>query len=479
MGRTRATRCFFLVIMLVLVGAANLFAGEFIVYYERVIKDAAGNEIGFQKQRIDSWTDLPEGGHWRTFMTQLVGVRTMYDYAAEVARQLGKPMILTLSDRNNVSTTSKTSSGFQMNLYKHITQYSSQSSQRYVFLHELGHVAMLNAYPASYNFSGLDYGDDNRHYLDEILPNTNTAWVEGWANAFAALKNGGMVFSLNMNSDSIVSFLKDNSFESMTRNELFTGKILFDACNRLENGQNKVFNALARSGPHYSIKDFCKSYVQIYPQDQIGLAEILNRNSSGRISLNEMLDYVNNGSRTVSRGFYNFLQANGKLNSVPTTTNTANPGTGTTNSTPKESFWSRIVSFFAGIFGKKTQQPVASGPATSMIVDLSGSQPGLAQQPLPPEEPESSIPWGQVLTSPADDSAGMAAADGAENLEKVTAEDLAKAQEAYYQAFADYNRLLANERTDSQKILEAKTRLYEVKAALNAIKRAIRQQRSQ
>jgi hypothetical protein len=148
-----------------------------------------------------------------------------------------------------MSSSSKNASGYNLKLYRHVTQYSTANSQRFVFLHELGHVAMLNAYPASYNFTGLDYGADNLHYIDEILPNANTAWVEGWANAFAAWKNGGRVFNLDLGSTATLAFLKANTFEEMTRNELFTGKALYDIMRTLPSGRDKVYDVIARPGP--------------------------------------------------------------------------------------------------------------------------------------------------------------------------------------------------------------------------------------
>jgi hypothetical protein len=467
MTRFRLLAAMLLVWAFILGGTFPAVAGEFYLYYERVVFDAFGNEIGTQKVRINSYEDLPVGNPWRAYLTQLMGTRTIFSYTKEIAASLNRPLILTISDASRVSTSSKTSAGYAINLYKHITQYSTPESQKFVLLHEIGHVAMLNAYPSSYQFSNLDYGADNRHYLDEILPNTNTAWVEGWANAFAALKNDGLIFNLSIVPESIVAFLKGNTFEEMTRNELFIAKVLYDAIKTFPNGQDRVFQAIARTGPHSSLLEFCRGYLKLYPGDQIALAALINRISHGKVSLKELLDHVNNGSYTVSSEMYAWLQQNNKLTGYTATTNSPTT-TSTGGSVPKPaklSFWDRFKQFFSGLFGAKAPS-IAAQPSQGGNISI------------PPQEPTFNPASGEVLTSHAAPEAGLTAAEpsvlGNDLGAKASPQDLVKAQEEYYQAFAQYNDALSKHATDSQAVKQARERLRLAKERINQIQAALK-----
>jgi len=311
---------------------------------------------------------------------------------------------------------------------------------------------MLNGYPSSYRFSGLDYGDDNKHYLDEILPNENTAWVEGWANAFAAQKNGGMVFSFNLNSSTTLAFLQNNSFGEMARNELFVAKVLYDSFGAIASGRDKVFNAISRSGPHSSLRDFCNKFVMLYPDDKVALARVLVNNSHGNITLNDILNYVNGGSRTVSRALYDYLAQVGLVAATSGTTGTptnTRPTT-TTTTTSSTSFWGRIASWFSGLFGR-AQSAFANAPAPSASVEPSVNVPASGATP-PGGATAPEIPGTQI-----------------DEFDSVN--DLARAQELYYEAFAEYNRLMAESSGDRQKVLQAQQRLQKAKERVKQLRR--------
>jgi hypothetical protein len=311
---------------------------------------------------------------------------------------------------------------------------------------------MLNSYPPNYDFIGLDYGSDNRHYIDEILPNANTAWVEGWANAFAANRNNGRVFTLDMNSPSVVAFLQNNSFEEMSRNELFVGKFVYDSFKKIDSGKTKAFDVIARTGPHYSIREFCRAFSTLYPNDKVALAKILVDNSSGKATLNDILDYVNGGSRTVTRDLYNYLASVGL---VKTTTTSQTASNQTSNpSSSSGSFWDRFFSWFSNLFGRKSSAPVASAPAASVEA----------------ESPVTHIPTGN-LPGGAATAPELPSVDSEDMLAGV--DDLAQAQEIYYQAFAEYNRLLGAN-ASQQEVQAALAKLQSAKAKVKELKQRMR-----
>ncbi len=434
---------------------APAFAGVSF-YYEKVTTDAWGNEIGYQTVLVTSIDQLPVGSPWRAYFSNQVGGRNLWEYSQAVAGSLSKQLIVTFSDRNQISSSYRSTAGYNIKLYRHVTQYTSNDSKKFVYLHEMGHVAMLNAYGGNYTFSGLNYGSDNIHTLDEILPNANTAWVEGWANAFGALKNGGKLFSLSFDSDTTTAFLVDNTFEQMTRNELFVGKMLYDIMMTFPSGRDKVFNLLSTTGPHASLRDFCRAYVKTYPADQVALAKLLDKIGYSKASLNEVLDYLNGGSRTVTREFYAYLQQRGSI--------AGGSGTGSTTSSQttstKKSFWSRIADFFSGLFGNRgSTSTSAAAPQPSVTVGAADTQ------------------YGQVYTSHSSDTSLAPVAPG-ENLNaprEDSAQKLSAAQEEFFAAFAAYNEALSRRPADPAAVRAALERFKAAKAALTSLKDSIGQ----
>lgn len=456
----RMARQWLVVMALLLCSVLPAFAYTLNMVYEQVVTDSWGNEIGYRSVKINTPNDLPAGSPWRTYLnTRLPEGKTVYEYARDISPYLNKPFNLTLSDRNNTAFTAKNSSGYNLNLYKYINSFSSEASKTFLFLHEFGHVAMLNGYPGTYDFTGLNYGDDNKHYLDEILPNDNTAWVEGWGNAFAASKNNGMVFSFNMNTVDSLAFLKNNSFADMARNELFVAKVLYDSFNnsKIATGKDKAFNVISKTGPHYSLRDFCNKFVSLYPNDRVALARILVENSQGKITLNDILAYVNNGSRTVSRDLYNYMAQVGLVAPSAGTTGqpTQNQGSNTTasntgSSSSKTSFWGKISSWFSGLFGR-AQSPIA---------------------PMPNASAEYVAPAGSGASTPANGAtAPEYTGTRTDAVSGVT--DLAQAQDLYYQAFAEYNRLMAVN-SSKQQILDAQNRMIKAKELVKQLRRNLK-----
>ncbi|MBF0406802.1 MAG: hypothetical protein HQM10_05590 [Candidatus Riflebacteria bacterium] len=442
------------VLMLVLVSVCTIaHSAPLNLFYEKAIYDYYGNQIGSQKYQITSVNDLPVGSPWRDYLNQPVGNKTLLGYTLDVSSSLALPLNLTISDKNSISTSSKNTSGYNITLYKHVTQYTTPESKKFIFLHELGHVAMLNAYPSSYNFSGLDYGSDNAHYMDEILPNNKTAWVEGWANAFAANKNNGMIFSLNINDNSVLNFLQAKSFEEMSRNELFNAKVINDLFQNGGDGKTKVFNSITYSGPHNSLKDFCKGYLSMYPQDQVRLAQILDSNSKGKISQSELLNYVNNGSNVVNQDMYNYI--NSRANSG---------GTGSNGSVFSGSFWTSIKSFFSRVFKN----------IFSFDEDFAGLSP--SSQPS-----ESTTGMNSTLSANYADGDGvttiapsetkfMTLDDSKNNQSPLldtpvtgAGQDMISAEEEYFEAFKAYNKALGENSVDSPAVKAALDRLKKAK----------------
>ncbi|MDD3147897.1 MAG: hypothetical protein PHD82_11380 [Candidatus Riflebacteria bacterium] len=449
-------RTWLAVVILLVITALPAFSGGLNIVYEQVVKDSWGNAIGYRSVNVSSPAALPAGSAWRNYLNlKLPDGQTIYEYALNTSQALSRPMTLTLSDRDSNSFTSKSSSTYNLNLYNYINSFSSDSSKAFLFLHEFGHVAMLNAYPSYYSFSGLDYGTDGRHYLDEILPNDNTAWVEGWGNAFAASKNNGMVFSFNLNNLSSLAFLKGNTFNEMSRNELFVAKVLYDSFNKIGSGKAKVFNAISRTGPHSSLLQFCQKYTALYPDDKAALAKILIENSQGSMTLDQVLLYVNGGSRTVSRDLYNSLAQAGLVAvTAGTTTSPTKPGSNTTASntstTTSTSFWGRLTSWFGKLFGAGAQSPVAPLPSAS--VETTGAATG---------------------TVPAD-GATAPELPGTITNEFNSINDLGRAQEVYYQCFAEYNRLMASSGSSKQQVLEARNRMLQAKERVKTLRQTLK-----
>ena len=473
MSKNRFCKLFKLLFILALIVCCSLpaFAGKLNITYERVVTDEYGNEIAYETSRLNSINDLPANSPWREYLnTKLQNGKTIYEYALNISNQLGQTFNLNLSDCDSTCCSYKNErdGSYNLNLYNCVHGYSS-SSKTFVFLHEFGHVVMLNSYPSYYNFSNLDYGDDNKHYLDEILPNYNTAWVEGWANAFGALNNGGMAYSYNLNdSNSLAGFLQNRTFDEMTRNELFVAQVLYKTMINVDGGQaSSVYDVFAKSAPHFSLYDFCKNYVQLYPQNKVELAKILVENSFGKVSLKEFLLYVNGGSYTVSKELYAYLQSAGMLDGTASNNYSSNTSNTTTTTTTKTSFWSRIVSFFKGLFGKKTD--VASEPTTKNNNKVSGSVANL------PSINNNSI--GSVTVSSSMDSNGTDRAISPvvnEGNKAISAEvntmSLKEAQEEYLKYYAEYTELISSPNPDMQKVNKVRSKYTEAYKKYNELK---------
>ncbi len=444
-----------IVLMLALLFCITLpsFAGKLNIKYEQVITDRYGNELGYRTYTINSIKDLPAGSPWRSYLnTKLQSGKTIYEYASSISQSLSKDFNLTLSDRDNNSFSSKNSDGsYNINIYNYVNDFASDSSKSFLFLHEFGHVVMLNSYPKRYDFTNLDYGSDNKHYLDEVLPNHNTAWVEGWANAFAAANNNGMVFSYDMKKDSTLDFLKGNSFDEMCRNELFVAKVLYDSFKDIKGGQAAAYDVFAKSSPHYSLYDFCRSYIAMYPQNQVGLAKILVKNSYGNITLKELLAYINGGSNSVSKDLYNYLASSGMLNDTATKqyASTKKP---TTTTTKKSSFWDRFVSFFKSLFGKGEE--VAASPVSTGVTN---------DEKIYNNYTDGTISISSSVTSP-DFSASAP--------EKTTEVEMSseKLDEEYYRYYCEYKELVSSSNPDQQRIMEVRNKMLETKKKLNELK---------
>ncbi|MBP7633584.1 hypothetical protein KBA41_05410, partial [Candidatus Ozemobacteraceae bacterium] len=209
------------------------------------------------------------------------------------------------------------------------------------------------------------------------------------------------------------------------------------------------------TGPHASMRDFCRAYVKTYPADQVALAKLLDKIGYSKASLNEVLDYLNGGSRTVTREFYAYLQQRGSIAGGSTTGST----TSTQTTSTKTSFWSRIANFFSGLFGSR------SSTSTS------------AAAPQPSVTVGSSAQYGQVYTSHSSDTSLAPVAPG-ENLSaprEDSAQKLSSAQEEYFAAFAAYNEALSRRPADPAAVRAALERFKAAKAALTSLKDSIGQ----
>ncbi|MFZ5952479.1 MAG: hypothetical protein ACOYXC_17390, partial [Candidatus Rifleibacteriota bacterium] len=134
--------------LLIISMALPAVAGELNLVYEQVVKDSYGNAIGYRTTRINSINDLPYGSPWRDYLNQkLPDGKTIYEYVKNTAPYLSKPLNFTLSDRSSVSFSSKDYYGYNLNIYEYVTRFTNNESKTFLFLHEFGHVAMLNSYP--------------------------------------------------------------------------------------------------------------------------------------------------------------------------------------------------------------------------------------------------------------------------------------------------------------------------------------------
>ena len=446
---------FLFVMVLVTLTALPSFAGNLNLTYEQAITDSYGNEYGYRTIKINSIDDLPLGSPWRTYLnTKLQSGKTIYEYATSISKSLNQDFNLTISDRDNNSYSCKNSDGsYQLNIYGYVNNFATDSSKSFLFLHEFGHVVMLNSYPKYYDFGNLDYGSDSRHYLDEVLPNHNTAWVEGWANAFAAANNNGMVFSYDLKKSDSLEFLKGKTFDEMCRNELFVAKTLYDSFKDIEGGQAAAYDVFARTSPHYSLFEFCRKYTELYPQNKTALAKILVDNSYGAITLKELLTYVNGGSNEVSRELYNYLASAGMLNGTAQNNYASKPKETKT----KTSLWSRIVGFFQKLFGKSEETDIANAPS-------SGASVTMGDEALYNRYTDGTISISQSVSAP---TANTAVAPGYSDVTEANL--IEAAQIEYNNYYAEYQQLVSSPNPDRQKVLEVSVKMNEAKKKLDKL----------
>ncbi|MDD3000596.1 MAG: hypothetical protein PHF29_02465 [Candidatus Riflebacteria bacterium] len=448
----------------------SVFAGNFILKYEQVVTDSYGNEIGYRTSSITNLSQLPAGSPWRDYLNlKLDSGKTIYQYASTISKNLNKDFTLTISDRDSNSYSCKTGSGYNVNLYGYVNNYASDASKTFLFLHEFGHTTMLNSYPGSYDFNDLNYGTDGVHYLDEILPNYNTAWVEGWANAFGAYNNKGKVFSIDINSVSSLSFLSDNTFEQMTRNELFVSKAVYDFMKRIPGGQASVYDTFAKSGPHNSLYDFCNAYAKLYPANKAAIAQVLVECSQGKATLDDILLYVNGGSRTVSRDLYNYLTGAGL---IKTSTGNQVASNNNTSNTQKQSFFGRIFSWFAGLFSSKE---AGSGVASSVGSALNSVlSPSVGQSANGGSDYKISLDGSLAVKGSVGQGSGAVSAASPTVDAKITNadyDDYPALQEMYYTHFAEYNKLMLDGNGDKERINAVRQKMIAVKNKLKELEK--------
>lgn len=462
------SRLFLVTVIMSFCGILPLLAGNLNLKYEQVVTDRYGNELGYRTKTINSIDDLPAGSQWRDYLnTKLQNGKTIYEYASSISKSLSKDLNFTISDRDSNSYSCKESNGYAVNIYNYVNDFASDSSKSFLFMHEFGHVTMLNSYPRSYDFTNLDYGSDNRHYLDEILPNYNTAWVEGWANAFAAANNNGMVFSYDLKNPNSLAFLKENNFDEMSRNELFVAKVLYDSFKDIKGGQAAAYDVFARTSPHYSLEAFCQRYVQMYPQNKVGLAKILIENSYGKITLKELLGYVNGGSYTVTKELYALLKDTGLLDGTATNNYMPSNTQQIASNNSKTSFWSRIANFFRSIFGKRTE--TVSAPVVDKAL---GSKVVTSDEEIYNKYTDGTIYIKNSVSAPEVESRSSCVTFEGEVDTSFENGDMsiAEAQELYYKYFSKYNELMASNNSNTQEIVEIRNKMIEAKNLLKRLK---------
>lgn len=445
----------FLVLTLFLTFALPSFAGTLTIKYKQVVTDNYGNELYYKDVTINNPNDLPLGSPWRDYLNmKLNSGKTIYEYASSISSSLSKDFILNLSDEPGTSCSYKDNKGnYCVDLLADVTDCASDSLKKFIFLHEFGHVVMLNSYPSNYTFS-VDYGESQSHTLKDIFSNYNTAWIEGWANGFGALNNNGICYNYDLKNSNSTSFLRGNSFDEMTRNELFIARFIYTASTQIEGGQAAIYDVFARTAPHSSLLQFCKNYVSLYPQNQVALAKLLVENSYGNITLKELLTYVNGGSYTVSKELYAYLSAAGLLNNTNTNSNNNNNNTNTTST--KTSFWSRIVTFFKNLFGGKKNTDLAS---TSSTVKNTSITPTTSSS-------SSSI---KVSSSISDTNSAIAPKELPPEMHGIEKMSVEEAQEEYYKYYSEYTELVKSANPDRDRLMEVRNRMVDAKRRLNRL----------
>ena len=450
---------FFVVMSMLLLTTVSAFAGNFTLKYEKVVTDSYGNELGYQTVTVTDIKKLP--AQWQEYLNlKLDSGKTIYEYASSISSSLNKDFTLTISDRDCNSYSYKNNSSYCVNIFNYVNNYSTDSSKKFLFLHEFGHSTMLNSYPANYDFNNLDYGTDGSHYLDEVLPNYNTAWVEGWANAFGAYNNGGMVFNVDLKQTSSLSFLKDKTLDQCARNELFVGKVVYDLMKNVEGGQAAVYEAFAKSAPHSSLYQFCNEYVSLYPENKAALAEILIANSQGNATLDDILLYVNGGSRTVSRDLYNYLVKAGLINSNGTQT-ASNQQASNNTSTKKQGLFSRIINWFSNLFNfNKVKETIASATGKS-----ASSPDSIFDTPLD----GNLAVKGSVSSHISASSPNIETVIDDGSINGLDTMGLTEAQNAYNKYLAEYNQMVNDSNADKKKLNETILKMHNAKNKIRAL----------
>ncbi|HPT46066.1 MAG TPA: hypothetical protein PLM07_09215, partial [Candidatus Rifleibacterium sp.] len=230
---------------------------------------------------------------------------------------------------------------------------------------------------------------------------------------------------------------------------------------------------ISSTGPQYSLLQFCQKYVSTYPDDKAALAKVLFDNSQGRMTLDQLLLYVNGGSRNVSRALYNYLATAGLVAATtgtttqPTRPTTPTTTTTTTTTTTSTSFWGRLSSWFGKLFNFGAGSPSLPTPAVSVEVSgaMAGSSDAAGAYPSVSASAEAPINNTGSIAAETTSTGDAAAA---------SIEDLGRAEELYYQCFAEYNRLMASSNSSRQQVSEAHNRMLQAKARVKALRRQLK-----
>jgi hypothetical protein len=469
------TRLLTICFVLALTVAAQ--AGNFYLKYEQVVTDSYGNEVGYKTNVITSLNQLPANSPWRDYLNiKLPNGKTIYQYASNISGSLNNDFTMIISDRDQNSYSCKTKNGYQINLYDYVNNYASEASKAFLFLHEFGHTTMLNSYPGSYDFRDLDYGSDGVHYLDEILPNHNTAWVEGWANAFGAHNNNGRIFSIDINTNSSLAFLRNNTFDERARNELFVSKVVFDMIRKLPNGQGCVYEAFAKTGPHHSLYEFCNKYAQLFPEHRGVMAQILMEASLNQASLDDILAYINGGSRTVSPTLYSSLMGLGLVNSTGQQVASNKIGSNNAKTETKQSIFGRLFSWIGRLFGASDTSGALASSVDSMY-QSSGASGAVTNIDYSIPLDGSLAVKGSITSGNAgafnNDSKASSPTEGKIDLSGYDSDQFLELQEKYYKYFAEYNNLmLQGSKADVNKVKVVNENMLAVKKKLKELEKS-------
>ena len=215
-----------------------------------------------------------------------------------------------------------------------------------------------------------------------------------------------------------------------------------------------LYDAFAKTGPHSSLYEFCNEYVKLYPENKAILAQIIMENSQGNATLDDILLYVNGGSKTVSRELYNYLVSAGLVNSNGT--QTASKPKATTTTTKKQGFFSRLLSWFSNLFNSdKNKNSIAASVADFTIpldgnMSVKGSIRADAAANMPLVHNETVIDDGSI--------------------KNVDSMDLEEAYQEYQKHYAQYNQIIQSNNVDKKKLSDTLLKMNTAKARFNALK---------